>query len=163
MIQKYIDSTFAPEKDRVLGALAHVNQPYLQMRTLDFAISGKVRKQDIMRLISSVAVYSPMGHMYTWNWLRSNWKTIMHLWKGLDYSHLNGVIQTVTSRFIQPVLVQEAEDLFLYRKDPDFFIPPRAPIAVAKGLEIAKQRIEWLRLYEKDVESWLVNEESEST
>lgn len=68
------------------------------------------------------------------------------------------MLQRVVSRFTQPVLVKEAEDLFLLKKDKSFFIPPRSEISIVKGLEIAKQRIWWLETNGDALEAWLVAE-----
>ena len=65
------------------------------------------------------------------------------------------MLRSVVSRFTQSILVEEAEFLFIDKKDPEFYIPPRASVSVAKGLEIAKQRIKWLEVYEHDVDNWL--------
>ena len=156
--EEYIKSTFAAEKVRVLGAMASATQPHLQIKTLDFAISGHVRKQDMMGLISQVASLSPLGHLYTWNWLRSNWVALITIWKHNDFTRFNDMLRVVVSRFTQQVLVEEAEFLFLHRKDPDFFVPPRSHISIAKGLESAKQRIAWVEQHQGDVESWLISQ-----
>lgn len=70
---KFLQSTFAPEQQTLLHALASTRTPYLQAKTLEFAISGEVRKQDIQGLISSVNNLSPVGHISTWIFLMDNW------------------------------------------------------------------------------------------
>ena len=68
------------------------------------------------------------------------------------------MLERIVSRFIQPILIKEAESLFIDRSDPDFFVPPRSPLSIAKGLEIAKQKSKWLELNEKNVQEWLLVE-----
>jgi aminopeptidase N len=70
---KFLSSTFAPEQQVLLHALASSKAPYLQAKTLEFAISGKVRKQDIQRLIAQVNGLSPIGHITVWVFLMDNW------------------------------------------------------------------------------------------
>ena len=51
LMDRYSMSTFASEKNRLAASLASTMRPHLQIKTLDFAISGKVRKQDINKII----------------------------------------------------------------------------------------------------------------
>jgi aminopeptidase N len=73
IMNKFKTSTFAPDQQLYLHALASSKTPYLQARTLAFAISGEVRKQDIQSLIRQVATLSPVGHISTWLFLLDNW------------------------------------------------------------------------------------------
>jgi aminopeptidase N len=73
IMNKFKKSTFAPDQQLYLHALASSHTPYLQARTLAFAISGQVRKQDIQTLIRQVATLSPVGHISTWLFLLDNW------------------------------------------------------------------------------------------
>lgn len=45
VMEKFKESTFASEQAIYLHALASTKTPYLQAKTLAFAISGQVRKQ----------------------------------------------------------------------------------------------------------------------
>ena len=65
------------------------------------------------------------------------------------------MLQRVVSHFTIPVLVNEAQDLFLKKTDPTFYIPPRSSLAISKGLEKAKQRMFWLEAHQDQVEEWL--------
>jgi aminopeptidase N len=73
VMNKFRESTFAPDQQLYLHALASSKTPYLQARTLAFAVSGEVRKQDIQTLIRQVATLSPVGHISTWLFLLDNW------------------------------------------------------------------------------------------
>lgn len=66
VMAKYLSSTFAPEQQIYLHALASSPVPYIQQRTLSFAISGLVRQQDIITLIDQVATLTPVGHVSVW-------------------------------------------------------------------------------------------------
>ena len=43
--------------------------------------------------------------------------------------------------------LQEIRDIFLKRTRPKFYVPPRADIAIRKGLEVAYSRISWANRY----------------
>jgi hypothetical protein len=49
ILNKFKESTFAPDQQLYLHALASSKTPYLQAKTLAFAISGEVRKQGIFQ------------------------------------------------------------------------------------------------------------------
>lgn len=111
-----------------------------------------------IRLITAVSSYSPLGHLYTWNWLRTNWNALIKIWGNDDFTRFNDMLERVVSKFIQPILIKEAEELFIEKTDPDFFLPPRSELSISKGLEVAKQKTEWLELNEKNIEKWLKTE-----
>lgn len=119
---------------------------------------GNLRKINTYRLITAVASYSPLGHLFTWNWLRTNWKALIDIWGNDDFTRFNDMLERVVSRFIQPILIDEAESLFIEKSDPDFFLPPRSELSVAKGLEFAKQKTKWLELNEENIQKWLATE-----
>lgn len=64
----------------------------------------------------------------------------------------------INREFMCEILIREAESLFIDKSDPDFFVPPRSPLSIAKGLEIAKQKSKWLELNEENVQKWLLAE-----
>jgi aminopeptidase 2 len=76
VLDKYLASTFAPEQQILLRALASTPIPYLQQRTLTLALSDKVRSQDTVSVISNVAVLTPVGHVSVWLFFMSNWNEI---------------------------------------------------------------------------------------
>jgi hypothetical protein len=68
------------------------------------------------------------------------------------------MLERIVSKFIQPILIKEAKELFIDKTDPNFFLPPRSDLSVSKGLEVALQKTKWLNLNEKNVEKWLATE-----
>ena len=76
VLDRFLNTTFAPEQIRLLHALASTPVPYLQQRTLELAVSDAVRPQDTISVISSVAVLTPIGHVSVWIFLMANWDDI---------------------------------------------------------------------------------------
>ena len=49
VLEKYLNATENLERNRYLGALGATRDVELQFRNLRFALSGKVRKQDVIK------------------------------------------------------------------------------------------------------------------
>ncbi|KAI8896940.1 peptidase family M1-domain-containing protein [Globomyces pollinis-pini] len=158
VLSKFKASTFAPDQQIYLHALASSPVPYLQARTCSIAISGAVRKQDIKVLLSQVATLSPVGHISVWLFLMDNWEAIVSIFTGSDFGKINDLLEDVTSAFTKPYLISEAERLFVDQSDPEFEVPAGAQVSVLKGLETAKQLLEWRKLYGSRVADWLATQ-----
>ncbi|KAJ3362304.1 hypothetical protein HDU91_003482, partial [Kappamyces sp. JEL0680] len=113
VLSKFRSSSFAPEQQILLHALAATRTPYLQARTLAFAIGGEVRKQDIQGLIKNVAVLSPVGHISVWIFLMDNWDKVVALFAGSGFGKFNDLLKDVTASFTKSYLINEAERLFV--------------------------------------------------
>ncbi|KAI8928792.1 peptidase family M1-domain-containing protein [Entophlyctis helioformis] len=158
VLDQYMHTTFAPEQQQYLFALASSPASYLQMRTLNLTLTGEVRKQDATRLIEDVSSITPVGHLTSWIFLMDNWDQITGLWKGGDFSKFNGLLKDILGKFTNAYLISEAQRLFVDRKDPKFFVPPGAMVSVLKGLETSKQLLAWQSLIRKDAAAWLRKE-----
>ncbi|KAJ3095954.1 hypothetical protein HDU97_006340 [Phlyctochytrium planicorne] len=136
----YSKATFASDKERFAHAMASARKEYLIRETLDFAISGSVRKQDITTVIFQVAdLYGP-AHVHVWNFIRAKWGDICKMWNGSDWTTINNMLKNVVSLFSEASLIDEAVRLFVKKTDPEWFVPPLAEKAVSKGVELAKVR-----------------------
>jgi hypothetical protein len=155
VLKKFRLSTFAPEQAVLLKALASSRTPYLQAKTLAFAIGGEVRNQDVQTVIKQVAILSPVGHISVWIFLMDNWDKMVSIFNGSGFSKFNDLLKEVTGSFTKSYLIKEAERLFVDQSDPDFEIPPGARIAVLKGLETSRQLLEWRAAYKEQVANWL--------
>ena len=155
--QQYLKSTFAPEQQLLLHALAASKSPYLQQRTLEFALTDKVRLQDKQGLIQMVTLLSPVGHISTWIFLMDNWTKLVEYFEHSGFSHFNDLLQKTIASFTKPYLIHEAERLFIKKQDPDFYVPKGARTSVLKGLETCKQMLAWRSLYGAKVTQWLFN------
>ena len=95
MWNRYWNSTFAAEDARCLHAIASIKRPYLQQKTLFLAISGKVRRQDALRLIEMVVkLGGPTGPIMVWTFLRSHWVEAIEYWRGSDWTKFNDMVRT---------------------------------------------------------------------
>jgi hypothetical protein len=156
-VQKlFLHSTFAPDQQLYLHALASSPIPYLQIKTLNFALSGAVRKQDIQKLLRQVALSTPIGHVTAWIFIKENWTRINEIFQGGgSFGKLSKLLEDITSAFTKQYLISEAERLFIKQADPDFEVPAGARNSVLKGLETAKQFLAWREIYGPQVSYWL--------
>lgn len=155
VMEMFKKSTFAPEQAILLHALAATKTPYLQAKTLAFAISGQVRKQDIQSVIANVVNLSPVGHISAWVFVMDNWEKLLQIFDGMGFGKFNDLLKDIVGSFTKHYLIDEAERLFIRQIDPEFVVPAGAKVAVMKGLETAKQLLAWKDLYSSDVENWL--------
>ncbi|KAJ3187595.1 hypothetical protein HK101_009312 [Irineochytrium annulatum] len=155
VLEAYENATFAVDKERLLHALASARKPYQIRQTLEMTLNGKVRRQDITKLIFLVAdLYGPT-HIQVWTFLLDRWKEFTSMWTG-GWNPVNGMLKNLVSVFAETSLIDEAEKLFLHGGGgPDFFVPPLADKAIKKGLEISKTRVAWLRRSGPALYEWL--------
>jgi aminopeptidase N len=158
--QRFLKSNFAPDQQIYLHALASSPVPHLQTRTLEFAISANVRKQDVVTLLTQVASLTPLGHVSVWIFLMDNWDVITGPKFARIFDKFNKLLQTTTASFTSNYLIHEAEGLFLKKSNPKFNVPFHSDISVRRGLETAKQLLSWREEYGATVNAWLVNKTS---
>jgi len=142
----YNKEEFHEEKDRYARALTSFKDKTLLLKTLNFALSGKVRNQDVPQLITGVWQNSE-GRDITWKFIKSNWKIIMKNF-GEGGHFLSRIISPLGSHI-------KSKDLVDAKK---FFMKNNAPGA-NRELEQAYEKIEsnvaWLKDDKKSIKNWL--------
>ena len=81
LIDRFMKSTTDEERMRYLEGLASFKKPDLVRRTLDFAISGNVKRQDIRNVIA-YATANPDARTVTWEWFKSNFQKLISIYEG---------------------------------------------------------------------------------
>jgi puromycin-sensitive aminopeptidase len=72
MQARYLQATFASERERCMYALAATRDPALIARVLHMSIGPDVRSQDTVHLVAAVASY-PAGRDLAWAFVREHW------------------------------------------------------------------------------------------
>ncbi len=89
----YKKSTIATEQQRYLKALASSEDQAIQLRTLELAISGNVRKQDALYLVRYIVQFGGLkSPSFVWSFLKTNWVRLVDFWKGGDWSKVNDLV-----------------------------------------------------------------------
>jgi len=81
LINKYTKSTTDEERLRYLEGLASFKNPELVAKTLDFALSGKVKRQDVRNVIL-YATANPDAKTAVWQWFKKNIAKLEEMYSG---------------------------------------------------------------------------------
>jgi len=134
--RKYRESDSDEDRIKILQSMTTFGNEVLVKKTLDFAISGQVKRQDVISVVTA-ATKNPQVRDMAWEWLKSNIGKLQELYHGTGL--LSGVLMSII-----PVLcvghVSEAEDFFA-----------KHPIAEAEaGIKVG---LEKLHVYDRLVRS----------
>jgi tricorn protease interacting factor F2/3 len=81
LISRYTKSTTDEERLRFLEGLVSFKNPELIAKTLDFALSGKVKRQDVRNVIL-YATSNPDGRTAIWQWFKKNMTKLEAMYAG---------------------------------------------------------------------------------
>ncbi len=81
LISRYTKSTKDEERLRYLEGLASFKNPELVAKTLDFALSGKVKRQDVRNVIL-YATANPDAKTAVWQWFKKNMVKLEEMYSG---------------------------------------------------------------------------------
>ena len=127
----FASANSAEEQARILFGLCEFDNPRLLTRTLDFAISNKVRTQNVHSFIINVAS-NPESRGMLWPWLSENWDSVVS--KVGTESGLLGRIVTGIALATEGSEIDEINEFFTQKK--------------IKGIDRAvKQLLDLTRLY----------------
>jgi hypothetical protein len=124
MIRKFEESNFASDQVLYLSALSTISDKDLVQSLLQYAISGKVRSQDLDLVITRVALQSSENRLLIWNHINDN----------IDYFKSKGpmdrIIKAVMSNFGDIAWIDKFLDFFESK-----FPVPSANRAIAQSME----------------------------
>jgi aminopeptidase N len=136
LTRKFRESRSDEDRLKFLQSMTTFSRKELVKRTLDFAIGGEVKRQDVISVVTA-AIKNPQVKDMTWDWFKSNMGKLQELYQS------TGLLSTVFMSII-PVLcigrVSEGEDFFAKHPIPD------ADAGIKLGLEK-------LRVYDRLVKS----------
>ncbi|TMI74898.1 M1 family metallopeptidase [Candidatus Bathyarchaeota archaeon] len=81
LIGGYVKSTTDEERLRYLEGLASFKNPELVAKTLDFSLSGKVKRQDVRNVIL-YATANPGAKTAVWQWFKKNMAKLEEMYSG---------------------------------------------------------------------------------
>jgi len=99
ILQMYREASFAPEKIRILSALASSRNTTALHGLLAMAIGPDVRPQDTVKLVAAVFKH-PKGKLLTWEWMKQHWDILDHRYGsgGFAITHLIRMLQDFSSQ-----------------------------------------------------------------
>jgi aminopeptidase N/puromycin-sensitive aminopeptidase len=147
-LQKVYETSTNPEvKQGALQMLAEFEEPALARRSLDYAVSGKVRNQDAVFQLA-IALQDNATRDATWNYIKSNWDKVQ-----AQFTTFMGALLVESSgSFCSAEGRDEVKAFFAEHKVPDSSV----------GLQRAVDRInacaEFRQLQEGNLQQWLAGQ-----
>ncbi|KAG7509920.1 glutamyl aminopeptidase [Solea senegalensis] len=149
MFQKYIDSTLAQEKDKLLYGLASVGDVDLLFKLLEATKNESVvRSQDVFTVVRYVS-YNPLGQSMAWDWTTLNWDYLVNRYT-INDRNLGRLLNQITTTYNTEVQLWKMEHFFSLTPDAGAGKMPRQ-----QALETVRNNIEWLKKNKDEIETWL--------
>ena len=108
LIDRFKKSTTDEERLRYLEGLASFKKPELVGKTLDFALAGNIKRQDIRNVIV-YATSNPDAKNVEWEWFKNNFQKLISIYEGT--AQLSGTLRTNMS-IVGVGRVSDVESLF---------------------------------------------------
>ncbi|EDV26424.1 uncharacterized protein TRIADDRAFT_22803 [Trichoplax adhaerens] len=147
---KLIDTTdLQEEKMRVMVSLGAANGEHLLTRALEFAMSDKVRSQDKVFIIESIARSGKIGRQLTWNFMKQNWDKLNSIYQGGFL--LSRLIKGCLSGFAGEEFSADIREFFSTKS------VPAAERTIEQVIESIELNTKWLSRDVSSVTSWMQN------
>ncbi|KAM4706689.1 glutamyl aminopeptidase [Discoglossus pictus] len=150
MFQKYLDTTLAQEKEKLLQGLASVESISLldgYLRSL--FNTSLIKSQDALNVIYYISAYSNHGKQMAWDWLRLNWEYLVDRYTIGD-RNLGRIALRVSTTFNTDAQKWQMENFFERYPEAGAGATPRK-----QALETVKNNIEWVAANKKGIHAWL--------
>ncbi|XP_066487780.1 glutamyl aminopeptidase isoform X2 [Tiliqua scincoides] len=151
MFEKYLDTTLAQEKEKLLYGLASVNSVTLLDRYLKSIYNTSlIKSQDVFTVLRYIS-YNSYGKTMAWDWVRLNWEYLVSRYT-LNDRNLGRLVARITDTF--------NTDLQLWQLNNFFEKYPNAGAGAAsreQALETLKSNIEWLNENKNEITEWFKN------
>ena len=150
-LQHIFESSDNPQiQDYALRLLAYFQNPELQRRSLEYAVSGKVRNQDaVFQLV--IPMYMPETREIAWDYIRQNWDKV----KVQLTTQLGGYLVESTGNFCSEEKRQEVTDFFTTHK------VAAAERTLARAQSEIGDCIELRKDQEPKLDAWIAAQKSE--
>jgi len=147
ILKRWHEAPTADERNTCLRVLGRAKSPELIKRTLEMALSGEVKMQDIYMPIGGLRSHTE-GINKRWEWLCDNWTEIV---KRLPPSltMLSGVVSLCAGGFTRHEHLEKVQTFF---KDKDTKGFDRS---LEQTLDSIRAKDSWLNRDAEDVKSWL--------
>ncbi|KAM6912940.1 glutamyl aminopeptidase [Xenentodon cancila] len=151
MFQRYIDTTLAQEKDKLLYGLASVENVDLLFRLLEATKNETlVRSQDLFTVVRYVS-YNPVGQSMAWDWATLNWDYLVSRYT-IDDRYLGRLLTQITRTYNTELQLWKMEHFFSLTVDAGAGEMPRK-----QALETVRNNIGWIRRNKDEINTWLQN------
>jgi aminopeptidase 2 len=147
VLKRYHEAPTADERNTCLRSLGRAKTPDLIKRTLDMALSGEIKMQDVYMPIGGLRSHAD-GINTRWTWMKENWEMLV---KALPptMTMLSSVVTICVGGFTRKKQLQEVEEFFSDKEKTGF------DMALNQALDGIKAKDLWLERDTRDVAQWL--------
>jgi len=125
LVKAFRSTSSDEDKTRILNAMTAFADQTLLKRTLDFAVSGEVKRQDVRTTVLAAAG-KPNAQTVTWAWLRSNLEKLREFYRG------TGILSGTLLGMIPILGVGRVSEVERFFDDHEI---PEAHVGISAGLE----------------------------
>ncbi|KAH9909190.1 peptidase family M1-domain-containing protein [Xylariomycetidae sp. FL2044] len=143
----YRHSTNSDERNTALRSLGRARDPALIQQTLDLALSGDVKSQDIYLPAAGLKSHAE-GTEALFTWLTNSWPEIHKRLSG-NPPILGSMITICTSGFARPEQLEKVESFFADKDTKTF------DQSLAQSKDAIRSKISWLQRDREDVAAWV--------
>lgn len=136
ILELYDKTDLQEEMVRIQRALGAANAPHLITRTLEFALSDKVRAQDAVFVLAG-ANKSLLGRDMTWQFVQDRWEDLYKMYGGSLFL-LSSLVKCTTNYFVTEEKAKEIQAFF--EKHP----LPSAARTIVQSCENIRLNEKWL-------------------
>ncbi|MDE0823369.1 MAG: M1 family metallopeptidase [Dehalococcoidia bacterium] len=142
------ETDLAEEKIRLLMSLSRFQQADLLTAALEDSLSSKVRSQDTVTLVASIAA-NPKGRDLAWDFVKSNWTEFDRRYGGGGFGLMRLV--SICSHFSSQEKSDEVDSFFAEHP------APAAERTIRQVLERVKLNIKWLEINRPLLTDWFAS------
>jgi aminopeptidase N/puromycin-sensitive aminopeptidase len=147
-LQKLAETSTNPERqDRALRLLAQFEDPALVQRSLDYAVSGKVRNQDAAIQIAYALQVDDTRDL-AWKYIQANWEKV----QAQLTTEMGGVLVSSTGSFCSAAGRDDVKQFFSTHK------VAASDLALKHAIERIDGCIEFRTLQEPNLKQWLATQ-----
>jgi aminopeptidase 2 len=147
LLARYHSAPTSEEKNTCLRSLGRAKDPKLIKKTLDLALSGQVKSQDLYIPIGGIGSTSE-GIERRWEWMCDNWDVLVEKLPP-SMSMLSSVVSICAASFTSDAQLAKVEKFF-ENKDKKGF-----DRSLQQSLDAIRAKANWLKRDEQDVQGWL--------
>lgn len=147
MLKLHDEADLHEERVRIEKSLGALKDPELINEVFQFALSNKVRDNDKVFVISSVATSHPLGREMAWNFSKENWDKLHEMYKGMFL--ISRLVKGITENFATTEKANEVQKFF--KTHP----AEAAERTIQQSVEQIRQKSAWWERDGKSIQEYL--------
>lgn len=147
LLDRFHTAPTADERNTCLRTLGRAKSEHLIKKTLDLALAGEVKMQDIYMPIGGLSTTST-GVEMRWNWMKENWSTLVERLPP-SMTMLSSVVSICVATFTKQSQLDDVSGFFGSVDKKGF------DRSLEQSLDSVRAKMNWLGRDKEDVEGWL--------